>query len=238
MKRGKKLINALQEVDRSQLYSPLEAVRLAKKLSFSQFDETIEVHIRLGVDPRQANQQVRGTVVLPHGTGKQIRVAVFAQGEKAKEAQEAGADIVGADDLVEQVQKGEINFDAAVATPDMMSKVGKVGKILGPRGLMPNPKTGTVTFEVGKAVKDIKAGKIEYRLDKYGIVHLVIGKVSFNEKALVENYATVIDELIKAKPAAAKGRYLKSITISTTMGPGIKVDPLKTRNLLEEAVAV
>lgn len=238
MKVSKNLANARQEIDKDKLYSPLEAIRLAKKLSTAKFDETVEVHIRLGIDPRQANQQVRGTVVLPHGTGKKVRVAVFAQGEKAKEAQEAGADIVGADDLIEQVQKGELNFDAAIATPDMMSKVGKVGKILGPRGLMPNPKAGTVTFDVGKAVKDIKAGKVEYRVDKYGIVHLVIGKVSFDEKALVENYATLIDELIRAKPAAAKGRYLKSIAIATTMGPSIKVDPFKIRNLLEEEVAV
>jgi large subunit ribosomal protein L1 len=238
MKVSKNLAKARQEIDRDRLYSPLEAVRLAKKLSTAKFDETVEVHIRLGVDPRQANQQVRGTVVLPHGTGKKVRVAVFAQGEKAKEAQEAGADIVGADDLIEKVQKGELDFDAAIATPDMMGKVGKVGKILGPRGLMPNPKAGTVTFDVGKAVKDIKAGKVEYRVDKYGIVHLVIGKVSFDEKALVENYATLIDELIRAKPAAAKGRYLKSIALTTTMGPSIKVDPLKVRNLLEEEVAV
>lgn len=238
MKAGKRLINARQEVDKTRLYSPLEAVRLAKKLSSANFDETVEVHIRLGVDPRQVNQQVRGTVVLPHGTGKKVRVAVFAQGEKAKEAEEAGADIVGGDDLIEKVQKGDIDFEAAVATPDMMGKVGKVGKILGPRGLMPNPKTGTVTFDIAKAVKDIKAGKVEYRLDKYGIIHLVIGKVSFDEKALVENYATVIDELIRAKPAAAKGRYLKSIALSTTMGPSIKIDPMKTRNLLEEEVAV
>jgi len=238
MKVSKNLAKARQEIDRDRLYSPLEAVRLAKKLSTAKFDETVEVHIRLGVDPRQANQQVRGTVVLPHGTGKKVRVAVFAQGEKAKEAQEAGADIVGADDLIEKVQKGELDFDAAIATPDMMGKVGKVGKILGPRGLMPNPKAGTVTFDVGKAVKDIKAGKVEYRVDKYGIVHLVIGKVSFDEKALVENYATLIDELIRAKPAAAKGRYLKSIALTTTMGLSIKVDPLKVRNLLEEEVAV
>ena len=238
MKVSKNLAKARQEIDRDRLYSPLEAVRLAKKLSTAKFDETVEVHIRLGVDPRQANQQVRGTVVLPHGTGKKVRVAVFAQGEKAKEAQEAGADVVGADDLIEKVQKGELDFDAAIATPDMMGKVGKVGKILGPRSLMPNPKAGTVTFDVGKAVKDIKAGKVEYRVDKYGIVHLVIGKVSFDEKALVENYATLIDELIRAKPAAAKGRYLKSIALTTTMGPSIKVDPLKVRNLLEEEVAV
>ncbi|MBI4744901.1 MAG: 50S ribosomal protein L1 [Actinobacteria bacterium] len=215
------------------MYSPLEAFRLVKESAKAKFDETIEAHINLGVDPRQAEQQVRGTVVLPHGTGKKVKVGVFAQGDKAKEAEEAGADWVGVEELAEKVKSGWSDFDKLVATPDVMATVGKLGRILGAR--MPNPKSGTVTFDVGKAVKEIKAGKIEYRLDKYGIIHLVIGKASFSDKALVENYSVAINEIIRAKPAVAKGRYLKNITVSSTMGLGLKVDTNKTRDLFEEA---
>jgi large subunit ribosomal protein L1 len=232
--KSKKRAEARAKVDIDRVYSPLEAARLAKETAVANFDETVEVHVRLGVDPRQADQQIRGTVVLPHGTGKTARVAVFAQGDKAREAEAAGADVVGADDLLERVQGGWLEFDAVVATPDMMGKVGRLGKLLGPRGLMPNPKTGTVTFEVGKAVSDIKGGKVEYRLDKTAIMHLVIGKASFSERDLVENYATLVEEIHRVKPAAAKGKYIHSIVMATTMGPGIKVDPLKTRDLLEE----
>lgn len=234
MKRGKKIKAATAAVDRERLYSPIEAIRLAQEIAPARFDETVEVHFRLGIDTRQADQQVRGTVTLPHGTGKTVRVAVFAQGEKAKEALDAGADVVGADDLIEKVANGFLDFDATVATPDMMSKVGRLGKILGTRGLMPNPKLGTVTMDVGRVVRELKAGRVEYRADKYGIAHVGIGKKSFSTEALVENYGALLDEILRAKPASSKGRYLKSITISTTMGPGIKVDPLKTRNLLEE----
>jgi large subunit ribosomal protein L1 len=208
---------------------------LAKEVASAGFDETVEVHFRLGIDTRQADQQVRGSISLPQGTGKTVRVAVFAQGEKAKEAEEAGADVVGADDLVERISGGFLDFDATVATPDMMSKVGRLGKILGTRGLMPNPKLGTVTMDVGRVVKELKAGRVEYRADKYGIAHVGIGKKSFTVEALVENYGALLDEILRVKPASSKGRYIKSITISTTMGPGIKIDPLKTRNLLEEA---
>jgi large subunit ribosomal protein L1 len=222
-------------VDRERLYAPLEAIRLAKEVASAGFDETVEVHFRLGIDTRQADQQVRGSISLPQGTGKTVRVAVFAQGEKAKEAEEAGADVVGADDLVERISGGFLDFDATVATPDMMSKVGRLGKILGTRGLMPNPKLGTVTMDVGRVVKELKAGRVEYRADKYGIAHVGIGKKSFTVEALVENYSALLDEILRVKPASSKGRYIKSITISTTMGPGIKIDPLKTRNLLEEA---
>ncbi|HVA61163.1 MAG TPA: 50S ribosomal protein L1 [Mycobacteriales bacterium] len=236
MKRSKsyRLVEAL--IDHERLYSPLEAARLAKQTTTTRgFDATVEVALRLGVDPRKADQMVRGTVSLPHGTGKTARVAVFATGEKADEARAAGAEVVGADDLVEKVAGGFLDFDAAVATPDMMGKVGRLGRVLGPRGLMPNPKTGTVTNDVGKAVTDIKGGKIEYRVDRQANLHLVVGKASFSESALVENYAAVIDELVRAKPSSAKGRYLRKITWSTTMGPGIQVDPNRTRNLLEEA---
>lgn len=234
MKRGKKAVAAAQAVDRDRLYSPLEAVRLAREVAPAAFDETVEVHFRLGIDTRQADQQVRGSVSLPRGTGKTVRVAVFAQGDKVKEAEEAGADIVGGDDLVEKIAGGFLDFDATIATPDMMSKVGRLGKILGTRGLMPNPKLGTVTMDVGRVVGELKAGRVEYRADKYGIAHVGIGKKSFTPEALVENYAALLDEILRAKPASSKGKYLKSITISTTMGPGIKVDTLKTRNLLEE----
>jgi large subunit ribosomal protein L1 len=235
MKRGKKYAAAQAAVDRERLYAPLEAIRLAKEVASAGFDETVEVHFRLGIDTRQADQQVRGSISLPQGTGKTVRVAVFAQGEKAKEAEEAGADVVGADDLVERISGGFLDFDATVATPDMMSKVGRLGKILGTRGLMPNPKLGTVTMDVGRVVKELKAGRVEYRADKYGIAHVGIGKKSFTVEALVENYSALLDEILRVKPASSKGRYIKSITISTTMGPGIKIDPLKTRNLLEEA---
>ena len=205
-------------------------------LDTAKFDETVEVHFRLGVDVRHADQIVRGTTILPHGIGKAVRVAVFAEGDKAREAQEAGADIIGSADLAKQVEEGMLDFDVAIATPDMMGAVGKLGRILGPRGLMPNPKSGTVTFDVGKAVSDAKAGKVEYRTDRSGIVHLVIGKKSFGERELVENYGALLDEIIRAKPAVAKGRYMRSVTLASTMGPGIEVDPARTRDLLEERV--
>lgn len=235
MKRGKKYEAAFARIDKDRLYPPLEAVRLAKEVASASFDETVEAHFRLSIDTRQADQQVRGSVSLPHGTGKSVRVAVFAEGDKAREAEAAGADLVGSDDLVERIQAGFTDFDAAVATPDQMGKVGKLGKVLGPRGLMPNPKLGTVTMDVERVVKELKAGKVEYRADKFGIAHVGIGKKSFAPEALVENYSAVLDEINRAKPAAAKGRYIRSITISTTMGPGVRVDPSKTRNLLEEA---
>ena len=233
---GKRLKDAKRLVDRERTYAPLEAVRLLKTLPEAKFDETVEAHFRLGIDTRQADQQVRGSVSLPNGTGKAVRVAVFAEGDKAREAEAAGADVVGSDDLVTQIQGGFLDFDATVATPDQMSKVGKLGKILGTRGLMPNPKLGTVTQDVGRVVKELKAGKVEYRADKFGIAHVGIGKASFTSQALTENYAAVLDEILRAKPAGAKGKYIKSITVATTMGPGIKVDPSKTRNLLEDGV--
>lgn len=234
MKVGKKRRDARAQVDRTELYAPLAAVRLAKQVATANFDETVEAHFRLGIDTRQAEQQVRGSVSLPHGTGKTVRVAVFAEGDKAREAEAAGADVVGSDDLVERIQGGFLDFDATVATPDQMSKVGRLGKILGTRGLMPNPKLGTVTMDVARMVKELKAGRVEYRADKFGIAHVPIGRASFSEEALVENYSTILDEIIRAKPSSTKGRYIKSITIATTMGPGIKVDTLKTKNLLEE----
>jgi large subunit ribosomal protein L1 len=233
-KRGRTYTSAHRTIDQERLYSPLEGMRLLKSFSGAKFDETIEAHFRLGVDVRHADQIVRGTTVLPHGTGKTMRVAVFAQGDKAREAQEAGADIVGADDLAEQVQKGMLDFDVAIAAPDMMGTVGKLGRILGPRGLMPNPKSGTVTFDVGKAVSDAKGGKVEYRTDRSGIVHLSIGKKSFSEQQLVENYGAVLDEIVRAKPAAAKGKYIKSIHVASTMGPSIEFDPARVRDLMEE----
>jgi len=219
----------LAKVEPGQIYAPLAAIKLAKETARAKFDETVEVHIHLGIDPKQADQQVRGSIVLPHGTGRTMRVIVFAKGDKVKEAEEAGADFVGGEDLAKKITKGWTDFDAAVSTPDMMSVVGKLGKILGPRGLMPNPKTGTVTPDVAKAINDIKAGKVEYRLDKYAIVHTVIGKASFSEKALFENYAVLIDELARAKPASAKGTYFKSISLAVTMGPGIMVDATKLK---------
>jgi large subunit ribosomal protein L1 len=233
-KHGKKYRDGVAALDTQNLYTPLEAVRLAKQVAPAKFDETVEAHFRLGIDTRQADQQVRGSVSLPNGTGKTVRVAVFAEGEKAREAEAAGAEVVGSDDLVEKIQGGFLDFDATVATPDQMSKVGRLGKILGTRGLMPNPKLGTVTQDVGKMVKELKAGRVEYRADKYGIAHVPIGRASFTEQALVENYGTVLDEILRAKPASAKGKYVKTVTIATTMGPGIKVDPARTRNLMEE----
>src|ERR671939_638850 len=222
-------------VDRARLYSPLEAARLAKETAAtSKMDPTVEVAMRLGVDPRKADQMVRGTVNLPHGTGKTVRVIVFATGEKAAEAEAAGADAVGTDELVARIQGGWLDFDAAIATPDQMAKIGRIARILGPRGLMPNPKTGTVTMDVAKGVSDIKGGKITFRVDKHSNLHLIIGKASFSEGQLVDNYAAVLDEVLRAKPSAAKGKYLKKVFLSTTMGPGIPVDPNRVRNLLTE----
>ncbi len=232
-KRSKAYQAAAEKVDRDQLYSPIDAVKLAKETSSKNQDATVEVAIRLGVDPRKADQMVRGTVNLPNGTGKTARVAVFAVGDKAEEAQAAGADVVGSDDLIEKIQGGWLDFDAAIATPDQMAKVGRVARILGPRGLMPNPKTGTVTPDIAKAVNDIKGGKINFRIDKQANLHLVIGKASFDETKLVENYGAALDEILRAKPTASKGRYLKKVTMSTTTGPGIPVDPSVTRNFAE-----
>jgi len=233
MNKGKRYREASAAIERGRLYTPLEGFTIAKAGANAKFDETVEVHFRLGIDTRQADQQVRGSVSLPHGTGKEVRVAVFAEGEAAREAEAAGADVVGSDDLVDKISGGFTDFDATVATPDQMAKVGKLGKVLGPRGLMPNPKLGTVTNDVAKVVGELKAGKVEYRADKYGIAHVSIGKTSFSESALVENYGTVLDEILRVKPASSKGRYIKSITLATTMGPGIKLDPAVTRNLLE-----
>ena len=231
---GKRLRETRAKVDKDLVHSPLSAINLAKEVATAKFDETVEVHFRLGIDTRQADQQVRGSVSLPNGTGKTVRVAVFASGDKAREAEAAGADVVGDDDLIEKISGGFLDFDATIATPDMMAKVGRLGKILGTRGLMPNPKLGTVTMDVGRVVKELKAGKVEYRADNYGIAHVGIGKVSFDAAKLVENYGSVLDEIIRAKPPVAKGKYLKSITIATTMGPGIKVDSTRVRNLLED----
>jgi large subunit ribosomal protein L1 len=234
MNRGKRYEEAAGKVDRDRQYTPAEAVRLIKELPPAKFDETLEVAMRLGVDPRKADQMIRGTVSLPHGTGKSVRVAAFATGDKAREAQEAGADVVGGEDLVNEVIKGNIEFDAAVATPDLMSLVGKAGRVLGPRGLMPNPKAGTVTFDIGKAVGDIKAGKLEYRVDRQGNLHLVIGKRSFEEQRILDNYLAVVDEVLRAKPAAAKGKYLRTVTLSSTMGPGITIDTNRVRDVAED----
>ena len=231
--QGRRYTAAKKTIESDRLYTPLEGMRLLKSLESAKFDETVEVHFRLGVDVRHADQIVRGTTVLPHGTGKEMRVAVFAEGDKAREAEEAGADIVGSEALAKQIQEGVFDFDIAIATPDMMGTVGKLGRILGPRGLMPNPKSGTVTFDVGKAVADAKGGKIEYRTDRSGIVHLSIGKKSFTEEQLVENYGAVLDEILRAKPAAAKGKYIKSASIAATMSPGIELDPARTRDLFE-----
>ena len=234
MKRSKNYRAASDKIDAAKLYAPLEAVRLAKVTSTTKYDATVEVAFRLGVDPRKADQMVRGTVNLPHGTGKTARVLVFATGERAAQAEAAGADHVGSDDLLEKIQGGWLDFDAVVATPDLMGKVGRLGKVLGPRGLMPNPKTGTVTMDVAKAVEEIKGGKIEFRVDKHANLHFIIGKTSFSETALIQNYAAALDEVLRLKPSAAKGRYLKKATIATTMGPGIPVDPNRTRNLEAE----
>jgi large subunit ribosomal protein L1 len=231
MGTAKRYVDASRMFDRTQLYAPADALRILKQMPETKFDETVELSIRLGVDPRKSEQMVRGTVTLPHGTGRSVRVAAFAAGDAARQAKEAGADVIGGEDLVQEVLKGNLDFDAAVATPDMMSVLGKAGRVLGPRGLMPNPKAGTVTEDIGKAVTEIKAGKLEYRVDRQANLHLVIGKRSFDERALTENYLAVVDEILRAKPAAAKGRYVRSVTISTTMGPGIRIDPSRIRDV-------
>ena len=237
MKRSKAYRAAADKIERDELYSPLAAVRLAKETTVTKWDATVEVAFRLGVDPRKADQMVRGTVNLPHGTGKTARVLVFATGARAEAAEAAGADVVGGDELIERVAAGFLDFDAAVATPDLMGKVGRLGRVLGPRGLMPNPKTGTVTMDVAKAVTEIKGGKIEFRVDKHSNLHFVIGKTSFAETQLVENYAAALDEVLRLKPASSKGRYVQKATMATTMGPGVPVDPARTRDLLEDASA-
>jgi large subunit ribosomal protein L1 len=237
MKHGKKYRAAAERVDRARLYTPLEAARLAQETSTTSWDATVEVAMRLGVDPRKADQMVRGTVSLPHGTGKTVRVIVFAAGDKAAEATAAGADEVGAEDLIARIQEGFLDFDAAIATPDQMSKVGRIARILGPRGLMPNPKTGTVTMDVAKAVADIKGGKIAFKVDKQANLHLIIGKASFPTEQLVENYGVALDEVMRVKPSTAKGRYLRKVTFATSMGPGVPVDPSRLRGLLDENAA-
>ena len=236
-RRGKGYLDARQRLDREHEYSPAEAIALLKELQRAKFDEAVEVHIRTGLNVRHADEQLRGTIALPHGLGKSVTIAVFAKGDKAREAEEAGADVVGAEDLAERVQGGFTDFDVAIATPDLMPVVGRLGRILGPQGKMPNPKVGTVTMDVRTAVEEAKAGKVEYRTDRNAIVHLNIGKASFDDRRLLENYAAVLDELIRAKPSAAKGRYLRSITVASTMGPGIKVDPSRTRDIVEEPAA-
>lgn len=238
MSRGKRYAEAAEKVDRERQYMPAEALKLLKDFPATKFDETVELAFRLGVDPRKADQMIRGTVSLPHGTGRSVRVAAFATGDKAREAEEAGADIVGGEDLVNEVLKGSIDFDAAVATPDLMPALGKAGRVLGPRGLMPNPKAGTVTPDIGKAVRDIKAGKLEYRVDRQGNLHLIIGKRSFDEQRLLDNYLAVVDEILRVKPPAAKGRFLRSVTLSSTMGPGIRIDPNRVRDVAAEPAGV
>jgi large subunit ribosomal protein L1 len=234
---GKSFIEARGKVDREHEYTPGEAMRMVRELKRAKFDESVEVHVRTGLNVRHADEQLRGTIALPNGLGKSVTVAVFAKGDKAREAEEAGADVVGAEDLAERVQGGYTEFDVAIATPDMMPVVGRLGRILGPQGKMPNPKVGTVTPDVRTAVEEAKAGKVEYRTDRHAIVHLNIGKTSFEERRLLENYAAVIDELIRAKPSAAKGRYLRTITVASTMGPGVKIDPTRTRDIVEEPAA-
>jgi large subunit ribosomal protein L1 len=234
-KHGRTFIEARTKVDREHEYTPAEAVNLVKELKRAKFDESVEIHVRTGLNVRHADEQLRGTIALPNGLGKSVSVAVFAKGDKAREAEESGADVVGAEDLAERIEGGFTDFDIAIATPDMMPVVGRLGRILGPQGKMPNPKVGTVTMDVAKAVEESKAGKVEYRTDRTAIVHLTIGKTSFDERALLENYAAVIEELIRAKPSAAKGRYIRSITMASTMGPGVKIDPTRTRDILEEA---
>jgi large subunit ribosomal protein L1 len=234
-RHGKNYTESKSKVDREHEYEPAEAVRMVKELKTAKFDESVEVHIRTGLNVRHADEQLRGTIALPHGLGKEVKIVVFAQGDKAREAEEAGADLVGSDDLAKKIEEGFTDFDVAIATPDMMPVVGRLGRVLGPQGKMPNPKVGTVTMDVKKAVEESKSGKIEYRTDRTAIVHLNIGKTSFDEQLLLENYAAVIDEMIRAKPASAKGRYLRTITITSTMGPGIKVDPSRTRDILGEA---
>jgi large subunit ribosomal protein L1 len=231
---GKRYRQARGEIDRERVYSPVEAIRILKGLDTAKFDETVEAHFRLGLNVRHADQQLRGTLMLPHGTGREVRVAVFAEGDKAREAEEAGADVVGSADLAQQIEGGFDDFDVAIATPDQMGVVGRLGRILGPRGKMPNPKTGTVTMDVAKAVGDSKAGKLEYRTDRGANVHVSIGKKSFDDRRLAENYAAVLEEIVRAKPAAAKGRYIRGITLTSTMGPGIHIDPAKTRGIIEE----
>jgi large subunit ribosomal protein L1 len=231
---GKRYRAGRATFDREQVYSPVEAVRLLKAMDGTKFDETVELHFRLGLNVRHADEQLRGTLMLPHGSGREVRIAVFAEGDKAREAEQAGADVVGSADLAKRIEEGFTEFDVAIATPDQMGNVGRLGRILGPRGLMPNPKTGTVTMDVGKAVAEAKAGKLEYRTDRGANVHVVIGKKSFDERALVENYAAVLDEIVRAKPSAAKGRYIQQITLTSTMGPGIHVDPGRTRGIVEE----
>ena len=232
--RGKRYAAARASIDRERLYTPREALQLLKELTPAKFDETVEVHFRLGLNVRHADEQLRGTLMLPNGTGRTVRVAVFAEGDKAREAEEAGADVIGSADLAAKIEGGFLDFDVAIATPDQMGNVGRLGRVLGPRGLMPNPKTGTVTFDIGKAVQDAKAGKLEYRTDRDANVHVAIGKRSFTEQALLENYAALVEEIVRAKPSAAKGRYIKGITVTTTMGPGLHVDPTRVRGLLEE----
>ena len=236
-KHGKRYTELLAKVDREREYQPAEAIALVRSLTGSKFDESIEVHVRTGLNVRHADEQLRGTIALPNGLGKDVKVAVFAQGEKVREAEEAGADHVGGDDLAKRIEEGFDDFDVTIATPDMMSVVGRLGRVLGPSGKMPNPKVGTVTMDVAKAVEESKSGKVEYRTDRTAIVHLVIGKASFEERKLLENYAAVIEELSRAKPSAAKGRYLRSITLASTMGPGVKVDASRTREIIEEAPA-
>ena len=236
-RHGKTYEDAKQRFDREREYSPAEAVALIKQLARVKFNESVEVHVRTGLNVRHADEQLRGTIALPNGLGKDVKVAVFAQGDKAREAEEAGADVVGAEDLAKQIQDGFDDFDTAIATPDLMPVVGRLGRILGPRGKMPNPRVGTVTMDIGRAVQEAKAGKVEYRTDRTAIVHVVIGKRDFEDKKLLENYAAVIEELIRAKPSAAKGRYIRTVTVATTMGPGVKVDPTRTRDIVEEPVA-
>jgi large subunit ribosomal protein L1 len=236
-RRGRTFLAARDLVDREHEFSPAEAIALVKSLPGPKFNETVEVHVRTGLNVRHADEQLRGTIALPNGLGKEVKIAVFAQGDKAREAEEAGADVVGAEDLAKRVEEGFTDFDVAIATPDMMPVVGRLGRVLGPQGKMPNPKVGTVTMDVTKAVSESKSGKVEYRTDRTAIVHLAIGKKDFDERQLLENYAAIIDELIKARPAAAKGRYLRTIVLASTMGPGVKVDPTRTRDILEEAPA-
>ncbi len=234
---GKAYLDAKQRLDRTREYSPAEAIALVKQLRHAKFDESVEVHVRTGLNVRHADEQLRGTIALPNGLGKEVKIAVFAQGDKAREAEEAGADIVGGEDLAKRIQDGFDDFDTAIATPDMMPIVGRLGRILGPAGKMPNPRVGTVTMDVAKAVGEAKAGKVEYRTDRTAIVHLVIGRTGFDDRLLLENYQAVIEELIRAKPSAAKGRYIRSVTFASTMGPGVKVDPSHTRDIVEEPVA-
>jgi large subunit ribosomal protein L1 len=236
-RHGKTYEDAKQRFDREREYSPAEAMSLIKQLSWVKFNESVEVHVRTGLNVRHADEQLRGTIALPNGLGKNVKIAVFAQGDKAREAEEAGADVVGAEDLAERIQNGFDDFDVAIATPDLMPIVGRLGRILGPAGKMPNPKVGTVTMDVARAVEESKAGKVEYRTDRNAIVHLVIGKRDFDERRLLENYAAVMEELIRAKPSAAKGRYIRSVAFATSMGPGVKVDPTRTRDIVEEPVA-